>query len=371
MQRHRLIPPLRRTLAVQATLLCVLGWVSACDGGDPHAPARGRAPVTVGPVEPTGTLIDRADPDAVRLVSYNVLWNSIFAEMDSRGAEKFARLVRALDPDILCLQEIGVHPRDWDRPDARRWTAADVVELMNVHLPREGGWHGFQGGDNVVVSRFPLSRTRSRTVPEPERSQAVALVDLPDSRFEVDFYVLVNHFKCCDPERFDGLRQQQADAIVAWLRDVRTPGGAEDLPPGTPFAVVGDLNIVGSFQPVVTLVEGDVWDEERYGVDFPPDWDASTLVDLRPRHNGHPEGDDWTWRDDTDRFPPGRLDFVLYSDSVLEVLRSFTLNTTTWSDEDLARAGLERYDVTADEEGRVFDHLPLVADFRVVPFDAQ
>jgi endonuclease/exonuclease/phosphatase family metal-dependent hydrolase len=354
-----------------AWTLLLASLVSGCDARESRAGEPASVQQEAVAPRVTGTLLDRGAPDSLRLVSYNVLWNTLFAEVDPDGARRFARLVRALDPDVLCLQEVGLHPAERDQPEARRWTAADVVERMNVHLPVEGGWNGFQGGDNVVVCRFPLRMTRSRTVPEAQRSQAVALVDLPDERFPADLYVLNNHFKCCDPERYDALRQQQADAIVAWLRDARTPGGEVDLPAGTPLVVAGDLNIVGSFQPVTTLLEGDVLDEERYGPDFPPDWDASPLADLRPRHNGDPEGADWTWRNDTDRYPPGRLDFVLYSDSVLELLAGFVLDTTTWSDDDLARAALERYDVTADGRGEVHDHLPLVADFRVLPLDAQ
>jgi endonuclease/exonuclease/phosphatase family metal-dependent hydrolase len=264
-----------------------------------------------------------------------------------------------------------MHPDEMDRPDARRWSAADVVELLNALWPASGGWYGFQGGDNVIASRFPLERTRSRTEPEAERSQAIALVDLPDARFERDLYLLVNHFKCCDPERFDAARQQQADAIAAWLRDARAPGGAEELPRGTPFAVVGDLNLVGSLRPLESLLEGDIDDEARYGPDAAPDWDASPLADLRPRHNGRPDGPDWTWRGSSERHPPSRLDFVLYSDSVLEAARAFALDTTTWSDAELARAGLERWDTTADGKGRYVDHLPIVCDLIVVPLEAH
>jgi endonuclease/exonuclease/phosphatase family metal-dependent hydrolase len=358
---HGLSAALVASLAIEFT---------ACSGESPPTPPRSVA----GPSSVQGTsgsLLERSDPTALRLVTCNVRWNSIFPQVDPSRAERFARVARALDPDVLCLQEIGVHPDEMDRPDARRWSAADVIELLNVLLPANGGWRAFQGGDCVVASRFPLARTRSRTQPEAERSQAIALVDLPDERFEVDLYLLVNHFKCCDPERFDALRQQQADAIAAWLRDVRGPGGAEDLPRGTPFAVVGDLNLVGSLNPLDTLLGGDVHDEARFGPDALPDWDATPLSDLRPRHNARADGPDWTWRGSSDRYPPSRLDFVIYSDSVLEPVRSLVLDTTTLSDGELARAGLERWDTTADGTGRYVDHLPVVCDLRVVPLEAQ
>ena len=74
---------------------------------------------------------------------------------------------------------------------------------------------------------------------------------------------------------------------------------------------------------------------------------------------------DYTWRDDTSRYPPGRLDYVIYSDSLLEVAHSFVLNTVAVDDDALKRVGLERCDVTLNVTGEKFDHLPVVVDFRM------
>lgn len=337
----------------------------ACGGSEAAGPAAG-APAERAPLHVTRAELAAA-PGVVRLVSYNVLWNTIFPEVDERAAGKFARLARALDADVWCLQEIGVHPRDRDLEDPPGWTADDVAALMDRVQPLPAGrWHAFQASDNVTVSRWPLRLTRAETVPEAQRPQAIALVDLPDAEFAVDLYLLNNHYKCCDPLVNDPLRQQQSDAILAWLRDARTPGGEVDLPPGTPMAVVGDLNIVGSFEPVTTLLAGDVRDEARYGADGPPDWDGTALVDLHPRHNGAGAAD-YTWRNDEDPYDPGRLDFVLYTDSVLEPVQAFVLDTAALEASALRAAGLERYDVYADDAGRVADHLPIVVDFRVRP----
>lgn len=314
----------------------------------------------------TGTFIDRADLLDLRLVSYNVKWNSIFPEVDPARAEKFARVIAALNPDVLALQEVGAAPPRRGQPAGRKRTAEDVTELLQHIAPQPAGgkWHAFQGKDCVIASKYPLKLTATRTVPAGERELAMALVDLPDEDFAMDLYVLNNHYKCCDPETNDALRQQQSDALVAWLRDARTPGGNIDLPERTAIAIVGDLNIVGSLQPLQTLLEGDIIDEEKYGPDRPPDWDDSPLTDARPLHNVSGP-DDWTWRDDTSAFEPGRLDFVLYTDSILEAVQSFVLNTVVMSDEDLEAAGLRKFDVAQDNVGKQYDHLPLVVDFRV------
>jgi endonuclease/exonuclease/phosphatase family metal-dependent hydrolase len=313
----------------------------------------------------TDTFIDREDPLDLRLVSYNVNWNSIFEDVNAVRAAKFARVIVALNPDVLALQEIGLAPTRGDQPAGRKRTAEDVSQLLSgiAPLPNGGTWHACQGKDCVIASKYALKMTAERMTPAGERELALALVDLPDEDFGMDLYVLNNHYKCCDPEKNDALRQQQSDAIVAWLRDARTPGGNIDLPERTAIAIVGDFNIVGSVQPVQTLIAGDIVDEGRYGPDAPPDWDGTALVDAHPLHDvAGPE--DWTWRDDKSAFPPGRLDYVFYTDSIFDAARKFALNTTIMSAEELQAAGLEKYDTALDDEGKVYDHLPLVVDFR-------
>jgi endonuclease/exonuclease/phosphatase family metal-dependent hydrolase len=331
----------------------------------PQVPAAAKQPpATTGA---SGTFVDRHAQADLRLVSYNVLWNNIFVEVSPEGADKFVRVMRALNPDIVCLQEIGWRSYLEERQPERAWSAADVVHIMNAILPLGDGatWHAHHGNDNIIVSRWPLELTATDTKPPGDRRQAMALVDLPDASFGFDFYIMNNHYKCCGGTDNDPRRQKQSDAIAAWIRDARTPGDEIDLADGTAIAVVGDLNIVGGFQPVQTLLDGDIINEAAYGPDFPPDWDDSEMADLHPVHNT--EGpDDYTWRNDNDEWDPGRLDYIIYTDSTLEVVRSFILNTTTMSDSDLAATGLQRYDVTVDQEGREFDHLPLVADFRIV-----
>ncbi|MEQ8209220.1 MAG: hypothetical protein RH917_05260 [Lacipirellulaceae bacterium] len=314
----------------------------------------------------TGTFLDRSQASDLRVVSYNVLWDSIFAENNVFQSAKFERVFTALDPDILNLQEIG-------NPfcnDCTPKTGEDVRVLLNTLTPLGGdGWQVYQGGTNVIASKYPLSMQRDDTSPAGDRRQAIALVDLPDDQYDSDFYFLNNHYKCCgDVGGFeDQLRQRQSDAIVNWIRDARTPGGAVDLEPGTPFAVVGDLNLVGGTQPLDTLLDGNIINEFTYGADFPPDWDGSTLTDARPKHNVT-GSNEYTWRNDNSRFAPGVLDFVVYSDSALDVSKQFILNTVEMSAADRAATGLQQLDVTVDGSGNNYDHLPVVVDFRLFDF---
>lgn len=364
---------LRRGGAAVAVVVGLALMLPSCDRKTPAPPPAAGEPAPLVKLTPamaarasepagvtTGLFIDRPKAGDLRVVSYNIHWDDIFPDVSADGAEKFQRVVKALAPDVLALQEIG------DRHRSPQKGADDVQALMDAIDPRPAGekWHVFQGQSNVIVSRYPLSQTSDHTVPGAYRDPASALVDLPDERFGFDLYVLNNHFKCCSREGDQEKRQAQADALVNWIRDARTPGGEFDLAPDTPIVLVGDFNLVEGLEPLNTILGGDIADEGTYGPDFVPDWDDSELVAAHPLHN-LVGPDDYTWRNDGSEYEPTRMDWVLYTDSCLEAVQAFVLNTTTLSVEELAQARLEAYDVTLDAAGENFDHLPVVVDFRV------
>jgi len=308
----------------------------------------------------TGTFLDRHLAGDFRVVSYNVFWDSIFPEISVTQAAKFSRVVNALNPDVLNLQEID-SPFDL----TTTFNATDVANLMNSIMPLSGdGWYTYQGGTNVIVSRYPLAMTRRTVDPHPpSTSYAIAMVDLPDDQFAKDFYFMNSHFKCCgDPGGAEDVqRQRQADGLVNWMRDARTPDGSVDLPVGTPMAVVGDLNMVGSLDPLNNLISGNIVDELTYGPNSSPDWDGTPLADAHPLHNVvGPES--YTWRNNSSGFAPGRLDYVLYTDSVVQIANRFVLNTAAMTPTDRAATGLQTLDVMLTSSN--YDHLPLVVDFR-------
>jgi endonuclease/exonuclease/phosphatase family metal-dependent hydrolase len=316
----------------------------------------------------TGTFIDRLLPTDLRVMSYNILWDSVFPDRDATKAAKFSRVVNALNPDILNLQEIGLT----FEPGWTAKTATDTRDLLNDIAPLPGGasWNVFKGSDSVIASKYPLTMTRATTNPAGHKSQAIALVNLPDAQYPADFYILNEHYKCCGSgtSEEDLQRRQQSDSIVNWLRDARTPGGNINLPAGTPFAVLGDLNTVtGSTVPVNTLVTGNISDESTYGADSPPDWDGTSLTDATPVHNAT-GSTNYTWRDDTGSFDPIRFDYVIYSDSALDVGRRFVLNTVGMTSAQRTASGLQQFDTAQGNSSVNFDHLPVVVDFRIFDF---
>lgn len=309
----------------------------------PDGPAAHSYTMTSGSLPPYEPIpLQRTHLRHVRLMSHNMLWDGLF-----KRPEPHTRILQAIQPDIICYQEVNS-------------SAAAVQAQLDSILPLGDGvnWNAYKADDNVIASRWPLSKERSDTIPTTARGQAMALVDLPDAFYEVDLYVISAHFKCCGTmgSSEDQKRQQQADANTNWFRDLRQPSGSEDLNPNTPFLIAGDFNMVGGPQPLLTLLTGNIIDEVHYGPDSMPDWDGTPLFDALPLHNAGPAA--YTWRSDGSSFGPGRMDFVLFTDSAVSIAKSYVLNTLDMSATDLAAYGLGQ-----DDTAGASDHLPLVVDF--------
>ena len=69
----------------------------------------------------------------------------------------------------------------------------------------------------------------------------------------------------------------------------------------------------------------------------------------------------YTWRHDNSEYPPGRLDFIFYTNSVMSTTKSFTLQTEIMSDE-----RLENYGLLSNDTKNASDHFPVVADFELL-----
>jgi len=369
--------------------LGLVGWLlAACSfsGGlapspvvSPTAPAVATPPAgqtpTSGPSrvpEPTPTrsasdeFLGRPSPDTIRVMSYNINWDSIFPEDDPQNHElrefsrqgAFGRVLRAVRPDILCLQEIN-YLRG----------AADLGEFLSAEMEAaDEQWSVVNVRDTVIASRFELIEEGYELVTGsvlPDLDQAAGLVDLPDGQYgPSDLYLICTHFKAGGTLADILLRGRQADAIAAHVGDFTTPGGELDLVPHTPFLILGDFNVYDT-DPALhlrTLLRGDIANEDQFGEDVQPDWDGTPLSDALPTHNALGRAN-YTWRNDSLPFSEGELDRVLYSDSVLVMESGFVLNTLLLADEVLAAHDLRLNDVLLDASTGYFDHLPVVVDF--------
>lgn len=277
------------------------------------------------------------------MVSYNVHFDDLF---EAAGQAELGRMLNAVDADVYNFQE------------ARDTSARDLAAIFNGLSPLGNGqsWQAHKGRNQIIVSRHQLSMQQI-DVPGGTRGIAMAQIDLPDSTFSNDLFVLNNHFPCCGGN--EAARVTEATAVANWIRDATTVGGNFDLPEGTAISVLGDLNIVGGPTPLNILLDGLNGQS--------PDWDGTALVDANPKHNAN-GNDDWTWRDDDSPFDPGVLDYVLYTDSVIKMDYGYVLNPSLMSAADLQATGLLASDFKLDKNlnDGTYDHLPLIVDFLLV-----
>jgi endonuclease/exonuclease/phosphatase family metal-dependent hydrolase len=315
---------------------------------------------------PKASIFERQQEVHLRVMCWNVRLESVVPPNGARS-ESFIRIVRAMNPDLIALQEI---------------ISPDVVEkvrsLMDREFPLSDGesWNVHSVADNLLISRLPLQQTDGKLVaeypypdlgyPDFHYGYATALLKRHDNDNDLGFYVVAMHNKSGVGEENERLRQLQSDSIARWIRDVRDEDSPTAIATGTPIIILGDMNVLtnASLQPFETLLTGNIVDEANFGPDFDIDWDGTALADARPSHNGNGEHF-YTWRYDETQFDPGALDRVIYTDSVLSVKQSIVLDTTTMPDEDLLSAGLLRSDVLFGGKPGYFDHFPLIVDFSI------
>ncbi len=286
------------------------------------------------------TEISREDTTLLRIMNWNVLFDGL---LDPQRNDSFERILQAVQPDIICFNEFF------------NSSATQVRNAINQMLPLPGGasWYAVKlDAGNVTLSKYPV--TQNWPV-YPDHRITAALINLPQI-FERDILVINCHFKCCGGVTNDETRQREADATIAFILDAKTPGGVIDLPSGTPFVMLGDFNLVGDRQQLITLRTGEIINTQLFGNGSPPDWDNTDLEDILSQQSDKRTA--YTWRNDQSSFPPGRLDFQIYSNSVMSVEKDFIIQTEVMSQSRLNKYGLQIFDSETAS-----DHFPKVTDF--------
>ena len=289
------------------------------------------------PTEPSvPTELNREDTTFLRIMDWNVLNDGL---LDPSRQPSFTRLLQSINPDIMCFNECFSS------------SATQVKNAISQMLPGTN-WNAVKLDDgNVTVSKYPILQN---WLVYPGHRITASLIDLPE-RFEKDLMVINSHLKCCGGQVNDDKRQLEVDATVAFILDAKTPGGVIDLPNETPFIILGDLNLVGDRQQLITLLTGEIINTPVFGNGGPPDWDNTDLKDLLSQQSDKRTA--YTWRDDGNSFPPGRLDYQIYSNSVINVEKDFVIQTEVMSASRLNQYGLQMLDTRTAS-----DHFPKVAD---------
>ena len=279
--------------------------------------------------------ISKTDPDLMRVLSYNVLTDGLFEP----GREApMSRLINAVKPEIIGFQEIYSHGS---------LEVANKIESILPSGTNEQWYHAQEGSDIITISKYPILESY------PIDNNGAFLLDL-ESANGGELLFIVAHTPCCGNNTE---RQLEIDAIMAFIRNAKNGIGPLQLEENTPIIIVGDMNLVGYRQQLITLLTGSIVNNDFYGPDFNPDWDESDLEDSRPYTSNSP--DNFTWFNEGSSFGPGRLDFIIYTGSVLELENNFTLFTRN-----LPQDSLNTYNLMQEDAIIASDHLPVISDFR-------
>ena len=305
---------------------------------------------------------NRTSPDVVRVGTYNLggFINNLSDELfefdgtsgEFRAVPSLARVWQAIDADVWAFQELA------DR------NATDVRNALNAAVPLENGesWSVFRRANQIIASRYPIVDPVF-SVPGVPRNPTIASVDLPDDRFNRDLHLINLHLDSGSAARDFFNRQNEADRITDYLRNVRDQTSSVALPFEEPIIVLGDFNDFNSTNAIPTLTTGNIMNEADFGSASPPDWDGTSFLDPMPTQNDA-GGSTATFQG----FSSGsRLDLQLYTDSVMRHTNSFVLNASSLSAADRQAAGLLSTDTLFDPQSGRVDHLPLVVDYELGP----
>ena len=275
-----------------------------------------------------------------RVMTYNVLRDG-FQEQSQKA--HLEAVITAMNPDVIAFQEVY------------NTSLASIQSFLNAALPIASGksWEYAKEGPDVVVFTKGIMEAH-----DDIDGNGVFLLN--DESGEHPLIIYNVHFPCCDN---DSNRQFEIDRIMSVVRDKENASEINfSYQDGTPFIITGDFNMVGKSQNYTTIIEGDIENESFFGADFGPDWDGSNLEDANPYVTGYPSN--YTWRNDNSSYNPGKLDFIIYSGSVMKKENGFVLETELLTQTELSRLGLN-----SSSTSRASDHLPVVVDFTLALLD--
>ncbi len=275
--------------------------------------------------------ISKKDENQLRVLSYNVERDSPF---DPSKKAYFERIIKAINPDVIGFQEIYDH------------SALDAQNFVASILPDETWYSSKTVPDIIVVSKFPITKTAQTD------GNGIFLLDLRP-KFDSDLFFISAHTPCCTNNTG---RQEEIDNFMSFLRDSKNGTSSIPIEENTPIVIVGDMNLVGFKRQQTTLITGDIFYEGIYGADFNPDWDETPLEDAKPVTTN--TTGTFTWFNEGSSFFPGRLDYIVFSNSVMTEENSFALFTRALPADSLSAYNLQKEDVV-----NAADHLPTVVDF--------
>ena len=295
--------------------------------------------------QPLSGFIEKQSSSNLRIMAYNIEQDGITS---TAKTTEFGHIFNAIQPEIIGFSEVYES------------SSQQVADRLEFFLPSntDQTWYNKKEGeyDIVLVSRFKIKQSITINSDVGHDASGAFLLDLRPT-YNSDMLVVVSHPKCCSGNTEDEKRQNQFDAIISFVRNSVNNVGEFTILPNTPIVIMGDMNLVGDSRQYETLLSGDIEYNETYGDDFIPDWDSTGFDDAIPFVNNT----GMTYTTNPGSFPPGRLDFIVFTGSVMKEENSFIFDTNKLTSDQLLKYGLNAKDT------EVSDHLPVVVDFNLTP----
>ena len=282
------------------------------------------------------TDFSKNEPTHLRLMTYNVWSNGL---INYNRVDEHRRIFESANADMITFQECG---------NTNYNDVLDFLDTNSMHYPYI--YPDLNSG-NLTISKFPSIQSW-----QVANKIDAELIDLPDSIYSTDILIINGHPPCCANNQG---RQEHFDALIQFINDAKTVGGNIDLPMNTPITFSGDMNLVGYSEQYYTIVNGMVSDTETFGNGGFPDWDNSPFKDQVSYFNENNIA--YTWdksNPSAGDFPPGRLDFIFFTNSVMTCDKSFILST-----EHMSPDLLESNNLFWEDTRIASDHFPVIADF--------
>jgi endonuclease/exonuclease/phosphatase family metal-dependent hydrolase len=300
------------------------------------------------------TLLSANEAETIRVLSWNIADHNFQRSFDAYG-----RILATVKPDVLLLDEA---PQDITEENVRKLLVAmdpaTKASSWQIHIGVGGGR---QRG--VIASHLPVEVLPEydplhypQEVVEYVRNNGTTsmLRDLADMHQEAmpvlgarldwagrEILLVTMDFQCCgyDGSPEDGFRSRQAKLVRQALGNAINRSGIPDA-----VILAGDLNLVGSNRPLDTLLDkGDL--------------DGRDLLSVDPLQLNQATTATYGFKG---LFSPGQLDFMIFSNSSLELVRSFVLDSR-----ELPESLATRLGVNPNDSAQSSDHMPIVADFRI------
>ncbi len=162
----------------------------------------------------------QGDPGVLRIVTYNIHHaEGVDGKLD---VDRIVGILRALNPDVVCLQEVD---RNLPRTQHMDMPAL-FAEKLGMPVVFEPNYR-FEGGEygNAILSKWPIVSHKNHALPNPENVEPRGCLQVELLAGQTPVQVFCTHLGLRAPER-----AAQAEAIVALL------------PAKGPVVLCGDMN---------------------------------------------------------------------------------------------------------------------------------